>query len=174
MNYRGVYIGLILVLALNSCVLDSRNDNYDTVSLLGPYITVSQTEAAVGEFVEVTMIAELSLFQLSTFAEQSGDVEIGLCLGPDWATKRENCDVIAPGILDFQPSDAFTIEPEGGISRRDVVTVKRGETVEFTHRLRITANRPGTVSFSVAFVSHETETNYFATGGTQGPSVTFR
>jgi len=136
-------------------------------------MTVSQTEAKVGEFVDVKMTAELSLFQKSSFAEHSGEAELGLCLTPDWSGQLDNCTVIGPGAISFQPSESFTVEPEGAISRRDFVVVKRGETIEFTHSLRITANRPGTVELDTLFETYE-ENGYFADGGAKGPAVTFR
>ena len=171
MTKQMMCVSLILVV-LTGCI-ETKNDNNDFVGILGPYLTVSQTEAAVGEFIEVTMTAELVLPQQSSFTEQSGEVELGLCLGPEWATEKENCVVVAPGVLDFQPSENFTIEPAGAISRRDFVTVKRGRKVEFAHTLRLTANRPGTVRLSAAFESYE-ENGYITEGGAKGPSVTFK
>jgi hypothetical protein len=149
-------ITILSLAILTSCV--TGTDVLERVWVSDPIVTASPMEAAVGEFITVHIENSLTRFETGPYAPVTGDVELGVCLVPDWTGQLDNCDPLTfADDADFQPSPAFRLAPGDEASRELFLSVGRGETVPVSHTFRITATRPGTVWLIGKFVTYETD-----------------
>ena len=128
----------------------------------------------MGEFVEVTLTS--SLEARSRVQEVESEVFLGVCLKPGWVAGLDNCDAVEPPVIDFEPSDAFTIKSGDTIVRAINVDVKRNSVKDLSHTFSLTANRAGTVTLIGRLESYDNP-EIFGQASSIGPEqavVTFR
>lgn len=166
----------LLCFLLSSCFWNLEGSDFDTRGRAShPVVTVSQSSAEVGEFIEIRISNKI--FAPTRGVSHAEEVELGLCLRPDWLEIPDNCKPVSPNSIDFQPSDDFSVEPEGAISKRETILIEEGKVIELSHTLRLTANRPREVILIGLFEVHDPDAVIPGSVGSVGPEraiVTFR
>ena len=103
---------------------------------LPPYATVSTNTAEVGEFVRVTVTGGYTLGTPNLIEEETiSRAVFGLCFIPSdelVTSSEEICESLAL-------PDGFAVENDEPLSIERTVTVRKGEFVEITHSIRLTA-----------------------------------
>lgn len=152
---------LLSALLLTGCLIET--DRHDRVLVQQPTVTVSAQEAQTGEYIEVRVRTTLRLDHRSRLTEKVSDIDLAVCLAPDWldnsdgATEAwDNCD--DPELFGaeayFQPSADFSL-PDGQTTHlRTNLTVPRGETVDIEHTFSIASERIGAVKLYGVFFAY--------------------
>jgi hypothetical protein len=138
MIFRRVFFLSLLSLLLTSCVkLDSL---YDLAGPSGfPTVTVSSTNVAQGNFVEVTVKTLVYLDPRSSLEANKTDFDFGICFALEG---KQNC---TPGTRFILPQNVFLKGEESNFVYVNQV-VKRGEYISIEHTFNFSSTAPGTVT----------------------------
>lgn len=174
-TYIKAFSAFLSLLLLGSCIFGDQDNNFlKRVEVSHPVVTVSKSKASTGEFVEVTLTS--TLMARSKVEEIQSDVFLGLCLLPNWLNTLDNCNVIEePNIIDFEPSEAFSIKPGDTIVKQFTLNIEANQTYKLTHTFSFTANQAGTVTLIGKFKSYDNPQipDDGASVGTEQAIVTF-
>jgi len=158
---RSVVAIATTALLLTSCF--TGQDAFDQVFVIDPVVTVSATEAAIGEFVEVHVSSSFYVLKRSRVQTFTADVQLGICLLPDWlanddgvTSNADNCNPVEAFGTDayFQPTTDFTLAPGDAAAVTIPTTIERGQAIDIEHTFSIAAERAGTVKLLGMLYAH--------------------
>ena len=123
----------LLSLLFSGCTLPENTP----ATVLAPVVTVSSDVAKAGEFVDVTVTSGVTLTEFTTMKEDTvSRVVVGLCFIPSEklvGSSDEFCEALS------LPNGFLTEDDMSLLSTERTITVKRGETIEINHHIRLTA-----------------------------------